>query len=171
MIKLEKVLSTYQKYIEARNALLDELNLTQRSNRDPLSEFSEWLVAALVNGSLAASRVQKGWDVSTASGEKIQVKYLANPSDKWVNEHLVVVNEFMTAYALVLYEALLPVAVIIFPATGLESVGMALGKKHGNLKTTIQFTRYNYWKIRDNPATFAAVGVRLFRAPDWKLQA
>jgi len=170
VVTLEKVLAAYQKYIDGRNALLDELNLSQRSNRDPLSEFSEWLVAALVDGKLAESRVQKGWDVSTASDEKIQVKYLANPADRWVNEHHIVINEYMTAYALVLYEALLPTAVIIFPVTGLQKVGMLLGKKHGNLETTIQFTRQNYHRIKDNPATFAGLGVRLYLAPDWKLQ-
>lgn len=51
------------RYVEARNALLEELQLKGKSNRDPLSEFSEWLVAVLVKGNSAENRVQKGWDV------------------------------------------------------------------------------------------------------------
>jgi hypothetical protein len=60
MPDLSRVQAAYQRYMEARNALLDELQLKRRSNRDPLSEFSEWLVAALVDGTLADSPVQPG---------------------------------------------------------------------------------------------------------------
>jgi hypothetical protein len=61
MPDLSRVFAVYQRYIDARNALLDELKLKRLSNRDPLAEFSEWLVAALVDGVLADSPVQKGW--------------------------------------------------------------------------------------------------------------
>jgi hypothetical protein len=119
MPDLSRVQSAYQRCVEARNALLDELHLNRRSNRDPLAEFSEWLVAAIVDGARADSPVQKGWDVRTADGEKFQVKYLANPAGSWVNEHEIRISELMDSYAIVIFEALLPNAVIIFPARNL----------------------------------------------------
>ena len=45
-------------------------------------------MAALLDGTLPESRVQRGYDV-IAGGERIQVRYLGNPSGAWVNEHLV----------------------------------------------------------------------------------
>lgn len=170
MPDLSRVLAAYQRYVEARNALLDELHLKRRSNRDPLSEFSEWLVAALVEGNLADSPVQKDWDVRGSDGEMIQVKYLANPADRWVNEHEIRVNEPMGSYALVIFEALLPQAVVVFPARNLGAVGAALGKQHGNLGSTLQFTRANYRQICNSAARFKMLGVRLYLAPDWTLQ-
>jgi len=75
MPDLSRIQAIYQHYVDARNALLDELQLKRRSNRDPLAEFSEWLVAALVDGTLADSPVQPGWDVKTQDNHKTQVKY------------------------------------------------------------------------------------------------
>jgi hypothetical protein len=98
------------------------------------------------------------------------VKYLANPADSWVNEHEIRVSELMDSYAIVIFEALLPKAVIIFPAHNLMSVGRALTKRHGNLDTTLQFTRANYRQILNNATTFKALGVRLYLPPDWVLQ-
>jgi hypothetical protein len=164
---MPRVLAAYQRYIEARNALLEELRLKRQSNRDPLAEFSEWLVAALVEGTRADNPVQKGWDVRGPDGERIQVKYLANPAGRWINEHLVHVSGQMDSYAVVIFEALLPQAVIVFPAHNLAALGTALGKRHGDLDTTLQFTRANYRQILKNAAWFKTLGVRLYLAPDW----
>ena len=88
MTELERVSSIYARYVEARNALLAELNLGRNSNRDPLAEFAEWLVAALLEGTLAPSPVQAHWDVEAPGIGKVQVKYLANSgNESWVNEH------------------------------------------------------------------------------------
>lgn len=167
---LTRVQAAYQRYVEARNALLDELQLKRRSNRDPLAEFSEWLVAALAVGTLADSPVQPGWDVRTPDDEKIQVKYLANPADSWVNEHSIQVSELMDSYAIVIFEALLPQAVIVFPVRNLAAIGTKLHKRHGNLDTTLQFTRANYRQIRKDAAGFKALGVRLYLPPNWVLE-
>jgi hypothetical protein len=170
MSDLARVRAAYERYVEARNTLLDELHLGRRSNRDPLAEFSEWLVAALVGGTLADSPVQKGWDVMTPAGEKIQVKYLANSTDdSWANEHKIEIKELMDSYAIVIFEALLPQAIIIFPVRNLAAIGTKLGKRHGNLDTTLQFTRTNYLKIRQDTAGFSSLGVRLYLPPDWVL--
>ncbi len=167
---LERVKAVYNRYVEARNALLEELQLKGKSNRDPLSEFSEWLVAVLVKGTLAENRVQKGWDVLTPNGEKIQVKYLANSADSGVNWHTIQTNELMNSYAVVIFEALLPQAVIIFPVINLAEVGTKLGKKHGHLDTTLQLTRANYRNILENIAEFNGSGVRVYLPPNWLLQ-
>lgn len=170
MADLLRVQEAYRRYVEARNALLDELQLKRKSNRDPLAEFSEWLVAALVGGTLADSPVQPGWDVLGPDGERIQVKYLANPAEAWVNEHPVYVTELMDSYAIVIFEALLPKAVVVFPALNLAAVGTAMGKRHGNRDAALQFTRANYRRILKDPLAFKALGVRLYLAPDWIIQ-
>jgi hypothetical protein len=164
-----RVLAVYNRYVEARDALLKELGLKRASNRDPLCEFSEWLVATLVEGVLADSPVQKDWDVQGTDGEKIQVKYLANSAGVWVNEHEIKVNAQMDSYAIVIFEALLPQAVVIFPARNLAAVGEKLGKRHGSLDTTLQFTKANYQQICTDPTGFKSLGVRLYLAPDWSL--
>ncbi len=170
MSDLSRVLAAFKRYAEVRNALLDELQLKRRSNRDPLAEFSEWLVAKLVKGTLADSPVQPDWDVLTPDGEKIQVKYLANPADSWVNEHYIHVSDGMDSYAIVIFEALLPQAVVMFPARNLAAVGNRLYKRHGDLDTTLQFTRANYCQICNDPDGFKVLGVRLYLHPDWVLQ-
>ncbi len=169
MPDLTRIQEVYNRYVEARNALLDELNLNRRSNRDPLSEFSEWLVAALLDGTRANSPVQKGWDVQTPDGKKIQVKYLANSAERWVNEHPIQISNLMDKYAIVIFESLLPQAIIIFPADNLAAVGNKLGKKHSNLDTTLQFTQANYRKIRNENTEFKELGVQLYLPPDWLL--
>lgn len=167
---LSHVVAAYQRYVEARTILLDALKLKRHSNRDPLSEFSEWLVATLVGGVLAESPVQKDWDVQRPDGERIQVKYLANSGEHyWVNEHEVKVNDGMDSYALVIFEALMPQAVIIFPAHNLRAIGMELGKRHKNPDTTLQFTRANYRRIQDNTTRFEGLGVRLYLPSAWSL--
>ncbi len=170
MSDLSHLLEVYERYIDARNILLDELQLKGRSNRDPLPEFSERLVAALVEGDLADSRVQPGWDVQGTDGEKIQVKCLSNSTDEWVNGITIEVNRLMDSYAMVIFKALLPQAVIFFPARNLAAVGNALGKLHGNLDSTLQFTRANYRQILSNPSWFKGLGVRVYLPPDWALQ-
>jgi hypothetical protein len=59
----------------------------------------------LLGGDLAASRVQKGYDRTTAAGERVQVRYGANPADRWIKEHLVDFRADCDRYALVIFEA------------------------------------------------------------------
>jgi len=157
-------------YAAARRAMLAALDLPA-SNRDPLAEFSEHLVKAMVGGEFPTSRVQRSYDVIGPDGAKIQVKYLANPPEAWINEHHIVVNDEMTDYAIVFCEALLPVAVVIFPVLGFRAVCEALGRKHPNQERTLQLTRVNYRAIVSEPAKFAPLAVRVYRDPDWALEA
>jgi hypothetical protein len=61
------LLTNFQTYSEARRLFLEQLELPT-SCRDPLSEFSEMLVAALLNANLADSRVQKDYDLTRLMG-------------------------------------------------------------------------------------------------------
>lgn len=87
-----ELLRALGEYRNARKNFLETLGC-QSSNRDPLSEFAERIVHAILGGELASSRTQKGYALVTAAGEKIQVKYLANSGDVWVNEHEIRFNE------------------------------------------------------------------------------
>lgn len=142
-------------------SLLGDLGIPQ-SCRDPLSEFAEQLVARLVGGTLAKSRVQPYWDVESDLG-RIQVKYLANPSDgSWVNWHVVEPTEHEDWWALVVYLGLMPVAVYLFPSGDLTEICEALGKRHGNQSCTLQFTKNNHRDISADPQKFEALGMRVF---------
>lgn len=151
----------FARYAQGRAELLEALGI-KGSNRDPLAEFSERIVAALLNGDLAGNRVQRGWDVM-ANGRRVQVKYLANPSDEmWVNEHHIVVTPEMDDYAIVFFEALLPVSIIVFPADRLEAIGAELGKRHPNPSRTLQLTRVNYRRLLADSERFSPLGLRLY---------
>jgi hypothetical protein len=100
----------------------------EASNRDPLTEVSEYLVQAPLGGTMAASRVQKGYDLIVPSGQRVQVRYLANAGGaRWVNEHHIRCGAGFDLYALVLYESFTPTAVLVFP-TDLTAIGTALRK-------------------------------------------
>lgn len=82
----DRLMQAMARYSLARREFLAELGLG-RSNRDPLAEFSEGLVAALLGGTLATSRVQRGHDLVAPRYGQVQVRYLANPPGPWINEH------------------------------------------------------------------------------------
>lgn len=156
------LLQSWSAYREARLSLLTEMDIPQ-SCRDPLAEFSEVLVARLVNGTLADNRVQKGWDVREPNGDTIQVKYLANSSGGgWVNWHTVEPNGHQDWWALVVYLDLSPVAVHVFACDDLSAICRALGKRHGDQATTLQFTKTNHEAIVGDPNKFEALGMRVF---------
>jgi len=121
MSDLHEFLDALALYRTARHALLAKVGVPL-SNRDPLAEFAEAFVAALVGGSLATSRVQAGWDVETPTGTRYQVKYLANTIDSGVNEHCVRSASGVHWYALVLIEDFTVVGVMAFPPDLTSSV-------------------------------------------------
>lgn len=147
-------------YREGRRDFLRALGCGE-SNRDPLAEFAEQVVAALLGGQLATSRVQKGWDVATLAGDHVQVRYLTNPAGEWVNGHLVDFSGDCDRYALVVFEALDPKALIVFSRGQLGGVCAALGKRHGNQQSTLQLTQANYLRLVADPVGFAALGVEV----------
>ncbi len=150
-------------YRPARQQLLAVLNLGL-SNRDPLAEWSEHIVNALVSGHLAPNRVQAHYDLTTPDQLTVQVRYLANPSQAWVNEHHVRSLPGVDRYALVLFDAFTVIGIVMFPPD-LTQIGAALGKKHPNQHDTLQFTRRNWWTIRDDPRPVRSLGVTVWLPP------
>ncbi|KUO16416.1 hypothetical protein AQJ91_36055 [Streptomyces dysideae] len=150
-------------YRLARQTLLGTLGLGQ-SNRDPLAEFAEHLVAALSGGQLAESRVQANYDLRSVDGEYVQVKYLANPLSDWPNEHTVRTIPGVDWYALVVYEAFAVTGVLAFPPD-LTEICATLGKRHPAQSTSLQFTRRNWWTIRDNADAYRQLGMRIWVPP------
>lgn len=165
----ERLVRAFKRYSAARAELLAELGVGG-SNRDPLAEFGERFVAEILGGTLAESRVQKGYDLVDRKGRYVQVRYLANPADRWVNEHLVTFTDGLDAYALVLFENLEPVGLVVFPLGAMTGVGRALGKRHSNQASTLQLTRANWRALIDRRAEFATLGVELFLPPSWGMK-
>ena len=46
----------------------------------------------------------------------------------------------------------------MLPFDRLAPIAAALGKKHGNTATTLQFTRVNWLAVRDDPDRYRALG-------------
>ena len=159
-----ELLTALDTYRPARQTFMATLGLPA-SNRDPLAEFSEQLVHSLVGGTLASSRVQTGYDLVQVDGIKVQVRYLANPGEAWVNEHLVHQIPAVELYALVLFEAFAVTGVLTFPLDQLQPICAALGKRHPNQDQQLQFTRRNWWTIRDHTPEFRTLGMRVWLPP------
>jgi hypothetical protein len=165
--RIAELLAALEEYSVARERLISVLG-PRMSNRDPLAEFAEHFVAALMGGQLAANPVQAYWDLELPDGAKVQVKYLINsidPSSKaWINEHLVRSLPGVDWYVLVIIEGFRVSGAAAFPS-GLGSICEALGKKHGDQDTTLQFGRRNWLAIRDDPGRFRGLGMRIWLPP------
>jgi len=157
MCKFRQLLDALARYRTARVELLGGL---RAGNRDPLVEWSERLVAELLGGTLAESVVQKDWDGQVGQ-EHVQVRYLANSPGRWVNEHRVTSLPGVDRYALVIFEAFVPVAVLVFP-NDLTAVCAAIGKRHPDQDRVLQFTQANYRAIINNPERFRQLDVQIF---------
>jgi hypothetical protein len=161
--RVRVLLDELDRYRPARHRLLSFLRLAD-SNRDPLVEFCEHFVAALMGGRSADNRVQPEWDIELSDGSRAQVRYLANPGNRWVNEHHVKSVPGVQWYVLVLLEAFDVTGVIAFPPD-LTVICASLGKRHGVQERTLQFTRRNWWTIRDDPDRFETLGTRVWLPP------
>jgi len=169
---LVELLHDLASYRDARRAFLTALGC-DGSNRDPLSEFSEQIALAALGGTMAPSRVQKGWDLKDPDGRRVQVRYLTNPVEKeWPNGHVVDFRDGgCDRYALVLFEGLEPLALLVFDGDHMAAVGAALAKRHGDQEHVLQLTRANYVTLKDNPERFAALGVTVIDlGPDMKAE-
>ena len=122
-------LTAYEAYHKARQLFLTSIGCAI-SNRDPIAEFSEHLVAVLVNGELAKNRVQKDYDVISPVGEFIQVKYLTNPKGMNVNGLEIRFLGNVQKFAVVYFEDLHLHSVLQFDRNSLDLVYDRLGKRH-----------------------------------------
>ncbi len=154
------LIKAFEEYSVGRTIFLDRLGCPN-SNRDPLAEFSERLVTTLVDGHLADSRVQPAYDVIGPSGERFQVKYLANSGDRWVNEHEIHFSPNVDFYVLVFFENLQLTAVLKFSQMGIEAVCKELNKRHPNQHRTLQLTQRNFRHIMSSAEAFQIHGVHV----------
>lgn len=161
MPELSVEISLFRAYSDARRAFLQSLGC-EDSCRDPLSEFSERLVRDQLGGTLAASRVQKGYDLTTPDGRRVQVKYLANPSGAWRNGHTVSFTAETDSYAVVFFEGLDIQAIIVFSRETLSEVCAALKKRHPDQEKCLQLGQTNFKKIIGDQELFAKLGVTCF---------
>jgi predicted RNase H-like nuclease len=162
MGRVNELLTGLDRYREHRLQFLHEIG-TPVSNREPLAEFAEQFVAGLTGGRGAHSRVQAGWDVEVGD-ERIQVRFLANPAGRWINEHLVYRIPGVQWYTLVLFEELRVVGVLAFP-NDLTDICSRLEKRHPRQAETLQLTQPNWQRIRDNADTFRQLGMRVWLPP------
>lgn len=162
----QMLLEAVQAYRQARTLFLQALGVPI-SNRDPLAEFAEGFVHALVGGTLAQSRVQKGYDLIDPGGKRVQVRYVANPPGEWINGHTVAFDPDVDAYALMLIEGLEPRAVLWFERNTLRDVCAALGKRHPDQDRLLQLTPSNVKGLITDRATFRPLGVRVWEAAEW----
>lgn len=156
-VALGEQLDNLVRYVHARRELLGTL---RSGNRDPLVEWTERLVAVLLEGDLAASPVQKDWDLIVGD-QRVQVRYLANSEGRWVNEHRIESRTGVDLYALVVLESLLPVGVLVFP-NDLTAACLSLGKRHPQQTSVLQFTQGNFRAIMSNPEKFRGLGMHVF---------
>lgn len=130
------------------------------SNRDPFAEFSECVALAALGGIMAQSRAQKGWDLMDGDGRRIQVRYLANPAGRSVNEHVV---DFRAGgcdrYALVM--AFDAKTLLVFDHEGIAELCRTLGKRHVDQADALGLTQRNYQTIVSDQSRFAALGVKV----------
>ena len=111
---------------------------------------------------MAASRTQKGWDFTDPEGRRVQVRYLANPADRWVNEHVVDFRaDGCDRYALVVIEALDAKNLLVFEHEHLTEVCRVLGKRHPDQENVLGLTQVNYRAILSDPRRFASLGVQV----------
>ena len=92
------------------------------------------------------------------------MRYLANPGVAWVNEHHVRNLPGADRYALVLFEAFTATGVVMFPPD-MTAIGAALGKRHPDQAATLQFTRRNWWSVRDDPDRYRGLGMTVWLPP------
>lgn len=155
-----ELLARWQVYWKSRIELLSVLGITA-SNRDPLSEFSEVLVAALLGAERTKNRVQKGYDLEGPGGEPVEVKYLSNPTGEWVNWHVIQRSDTWHKYAVVFFTELRPTTVIVFAHGYLDFLYDALGKRHKGRGESLEITSGVFRALVENPARFKDFGVEV----------
>jgi len=110
---MNEILQIWNSFIQARNILY--LNGLIRSYNNPIEDFSEWLVANVVNGHLAANINQQDYDVQNEH-YSIQVKSIAkapNNPNGYIVSNRDRQNQLATHYAFVFYNEYVPATIYI----------------------------------------------------------
>ena len=124
-----EIVSLLPRYVDARQSLLRAVGATN-SNRDPLSELAETVVAQLLDGVPAKNRVNKGWDLKRSDERTVEVKYVANGSGSWINGHDIRFLAGRDEHALVLIVDLVPQVLLVFDQASATRCYEGLNKRH-----------------------------------------
>ncbi len=124
-----EIVSLLPRYVDARQSLLRAVGATN-SNRDPLSELAETVVAQLLDGVPAKNRVNKGWDLKRSDERTVEVKYVANGSGSWINGHDIRFPAGRDEHALVLIVDLVPQVLLVFDQASATRCYEGLKKYH-----------------------------------------
>ena len=81
-----------------------------------------------MGGTLAESRVQAGHDLVLLNGRTVQVRYLANPGQRWVNTDVVYRIPGVNLYALVVVDQFTVAGVLVSPLPGYRPSALPWGK-------------------------------------------
>ena len=126
---MEEILSLWNNYIAARQQLMDRQLI--RTFNNPVEDFSELLVARIMNGTLALNVNQRDFDVET-NDKCIQVKSIAKAPNN-TNGYIVTIkdreNQLATHYAFVFFDNYFPVDIFIVCAEFVRDYGKSQIKR------------------------------------------
>lgn len=126
---MNEILEIWNNFIVARQQLLD--NHLIRTFNNPIEDFSELLVAKVMDGQLAANVNQKDYDVETVD-KCIQVKSIAKAPNN-TNGYIVTTkdreNQLATHYAFVFFDNYNPTSIYIVNADYVRDYAMAQIKR------------------------------------------
>jgi hypothetical protein len=162
----KNIIAAFEAYRASRIRLMALLGPAD-SQRDPLTEFGEWLVARLVGGRLAESRTQPGHDVIGPTRERIQVRTLSNPARYDRNSVIVEFKEGVDRFAVVFYEDFRPQVVTIFRTGSFRELNRILGNRptKADPEVKLSLSLRHVVIFRTNPEMFATRGVSVYH-PD-----
>lgn len=162
-MSISEVWSVFEEYREARLKLLAAIGPSD-SQRDPLTDLGEWLVYRLMGGTLAPSRTQRGHDVISPTGERVQVKTLANPAGVDRNAVGVEFKEGVDRFAVVLFEDFVPRAVVIFRRGSLRELNRVLGNRptKADPEVTLSLRLRHVALLLSDSGALASLGIEVF---------
>lgn len=159
--EIDNLCDAYTEYCRARSKLLSLLPRSI-SGRDPTSEFSEALVAKILNAKSAASPVQKGYDLIRSDNRTVQVRSLSNSKGAWKNFHTIDFNGDCDEYALVVFVDRQLKAVLVFTRDCVENACRLLSKRHANQKTTLQIYESDFRAFLRRQNEFETIGMSIY---------
>ena len=149
-------------YCEARRELLKAVGVSD-SCRDPLAEFAEWIVARWTNGRLADSRVERGYDVISSDGRKLQIKCLSNPAHVARNGIVVRIPPEADDFVVVWYKDLTLQAIVLMPRKSFADVYTRLGKRHSEPGERLDLYEADIDRMLKSHTEFTSLGVRIWK--------
>ena len=148
----------YREYLDATDRLLRNLN-SYGSQKDPIPEIAEQIIAAAKQGTLADSPVQPDWDVRLPDGKTIQVRSLRNTSlDRWTNEHTMVDTGGFDYYALVVFINRKPKYYLWVPMVHFAEL-KKLWNARGKIEDEVGVTSLRMRQVMKDDGKFNSIGV------------